>query len=163
MSMDSDINDLIKGQSKSELEGISTVGKIVGLLVIVWLASISYYAFAFFALGMLPSVMALIVDRGKGRFASQTIVACNFIGIMPFLFDIGMNYERSVASKEAMSEPFTWLVIYGFAIIGVMLIFVLPNITAIIFTLKAEYKLGTLKSQQEALIEEWGEEVSSGR
>lgn len=155
-----DLDDILRSKSENELQGINTVGKVVGLLVTVWLASVSYYAFSFFVLGMLPSVIALIVDRGKGRFASQTITALNFVGILPFIFDIGLNYERSVAAREAMSDPFTWVVIYGFAVIGLMMIFILPNITAIFFTIKAEYKLRTLNAEQEALVEEWGEEVT---
>jgi len=155
--------DILTGKNSSELKGISLVGKVVGLVVMIWLISISYYAFAFFSLGMLPSVIAIILDRGAGRFASQTISACNFVGIVPFLFDIALNYERSLAAKEIMNDPFTWVVIYGFAAIGVMLIFVLPNITSIIFTLKAEYKLQNLIKEQEVLVDEWGEEVKRGR
>ena len=151
-------------KTSSEMQGISLVGKIIGLVVIIFLVSASYYAFAFFALGMLPSIVAFILDRGAGRFASQTITACNFIGILPFLFDIGLNYEKSIAAKEAMMDPLTWLVIYGFSIIGLMLIFVLPNITAIIYTVKAEIQLKKLLDEQERLTEEWGDEVKkSGR
>lgn len=149
-------------KQEKELQGMSIAGKIIGLMVVLWLVSISYYAFAFFALGMLPSVVSIIVDRGSGRFASQTISACNFVGILPFLFDIALNYEKSIAAKEIMMDPFTWVVIYGFAIIGLLLIFVLPNITAIIFSLKAEYKLNKLLNEQEKLVEEWGEEVKKG-
>lgn len=147
---------------KSELQGISIVGKVVGIFVGVWLISLSYYAFAFFVLGMLPSIGAIIMDRGAGRFASQTIFACNFVGIIPFLFDIALNYEKSLAAKEAMLEPFTWITIYGFAVIGLMLIYILPNITAIIFTVKAEMRLKKLIVEQEELIDEWGEEVRKG-
>ncbi len=151
-----------KNKRTTEILGINIIGKIVGIIVAIWLISISYYAFAFFALGMLPSIFAIIIDRGSGRFASQTITACNFIGILPFLFEIGLNYERSIAAKETMMEPITWLVIYGFAGVGLMLIFLLPNITAIIFTLKAEIKLKKLVSEQETLTGEWGEEVKKG-
>lgn len=159
----SDQEDMDLQKRESEMQGMSIAGKIIGLMVILWLVSVSYYAFAFFALGMLPSVLAIMIDRGKGRFASQTISACNFVGILPFLFDIALNYEKSVAAKEIMMEPFTWAVIYGFALIGLMLIFVLPNIMAIAFSLKAEYKLNKLIKEQEELVEEWGEEVKTGK
>ena len=137
---------------ENEMQGISIAGKIIGLMVVLWLVSISYYAFAFFALGMLPSVLAIMIDRGSGRFASQTISACNFIGILPFLFDIALNYEKSIAAREVMMDPFTWAVIYGFAIIGLMLIFVLPNAMAIAFSIKAEYKLNKLLKEKEELV-----------
>ena len=163
MSKDKKIDDvMIHGKNSKELKGISIVGKIVGLFVVVWLVSISYYAFGFFVLGMLPSLIAFSMDRGAGRFASQTISACNFTGIVPFLFDIALNYERSLAAREIMADPFTWVVVYGFAIIGLMMIFVLPNITSIIFALKAEYRLQKLLTQQEAIVEEWGEAIKKG-
>jgi hypothetical protein len=44
-----------------------------------------------------------------------------------------------------------------------MLIFILPNIMAIAFSLKAEYKLNKLVSEQESLVEEWGEDVKKGK
>jgi hypothetical protein len=145
----------------SELHGISITGKAIGLMVMIYLISTSYYAFGFFLLGMLPSILAIIMDKGAGRFASQTISACNFIGILPFLFDIGVNYEKSIAAKEAMGQPYTWFIIYSFAIIGLMLIYVLPNVTSIIFTIKAEAKLKKLAQDQERIKNEWGENISS--
>lgn len=162
MSVNDDIESAI-GEKHGDMKGISLAGKIIGLLVVIWLVSISYYAFLFFLLGMLPSIISIIMDRGAGRFASQTISACNFIGILPFLFDIGMNYEKTIASKEMIQDPFTWMTIYGFAVIGIMLIFVLPNIMSISFTLKAEYKLKRLIAEQEDLVAEWGEDVKGGK
>jgi hypothetical protein len=145
-----------------ELKGIGLIGKIVGLVVSIWLISVSYYACAFFALGMLPGIVAIIVDRGVGRFASKTVIACNFIGILPYLFDIGMTYERSLASKQLMAEPMTWLVIYGSSAVGWMLIWILPQITLMVFTLKADMKKKALKEEQVKLLDEWGEEVTDG-
>lgn len=141
----------------SDLKGIGIVGKIIGLFVIAWLISVSYYAFAFFALGMLPATVAIIIDRSTGRFASKTVTACNFVGILPFLFDIGMTYERSLAAKQLMIDPFTWLVVYGFAMIGWMLIWVVPQITLLIFTIRADVKMKKLKAEQEEMLDEWGE------
>ncbi|MCE3233240.1 MAG: hypothetical protein K0R98_1497 [Rickettsiaceae bacterium] len=146
----------------SELKGISIVGKVVGLIVMLWLISVSYYAFAFFALGMLPAVVSMIIDRGTGRFASKTVTACNFIGILPYLFDIGMTYERSLASKQLMAQPITWLVIYGASAVGWMLIWILPQITLVIFTMRADMKKTTLIEEQARLLDEWGEEVRTG-
>ena len=146
----------------SDLKGIGFVGKAVGILVMIWLVSISYYAFAFFALGMLPAIVAIVVDRGAGRFASKTVFACNFVGILPFLFDIGLAYERSIAAKQLMVDPFTWLVMYGFAAIGWILIWILPQITLIIYTIRADVNAKKLHKDQESLLDEWGDEVKTG-
>jgi hypothetical protein len=149
-------------QGVGDLKGIGLIGKIVGVLVILWLVSISYYAFAFFALGMLPSIVSIIIDRGTGRFASKTVTACNFVGIMPYLFDIGMTYERSLASKQLMAQPMTWLVIYGASGVGWMLIWILPQITLVVFSMRADLKKSRLQEDQFKLLDEWGEEVKTG-
>jgi hypothetical protein len=41
MSTESDIKGSIGGKVENELKGISLVGKIVGLVVIVWIVSLS--------------------------------------------------------------------------------------------------------------------------
>lgn len=161
-ALDSDSGAGSGGGGVSDLKGIGILGKVVGLFVVAWLISVSYYAFAFFALGMLPAIVAIIVDRGAGRFASKTVSACNFVGILPFLFDIGMTYEQSLATKQLMAEPITWLVIYGFAMVGWMMIWVLPQVTLIIFTMRADVKTKNLQKEQDELLDEWGEEVKTG-
>lgn len=146
----------------SDLKGIGLVGKIVGIVVGIWLISVSYYAFAFFALGMLPAIVAIIIDKGTGRFASKTVSACNFIGILPYLFDVGMTYERSLASKHLMSVPTTWLIIYGSAAVGWVLIWIMPQITLVFFTVRADMKRRKLMEEQTKMLDEWGDEVRTG-
>lgn len=152
-----------EAKSSGELIGISIVGKIVGVLVLVWLVSVSYYAFAFFVLGMLPSFLSIVIDRGSGRFASKTVCACNFIAIMPYLFDIVLTYDRSIVAKQFMQETSTWVTIYGFAAIGWMLIWIMPNVTMVIFAVRADVKTRRLKTEQAALLDEWGNEVRTGK
>jgi len=147
----------------SDLMGIGVLGIIVAFIVVLWLVSISYYAFAFFCLGMLPSIVAIILDRGAGRFASRTVSACNFVGILPFLFDIGIKYDKGMAAKSLMATPFTWLVVYGGAMVGWMLIWVLPQMTMMVYTVRADVKRKRLINEQNAMLAEWGEEVKTGK
>ena len=149
----------ITGKSSGDLKGISIAGKIIGVLVILWLVSISYYAFAFFALGMMPAVAAFIIDKGDGKFASKTVIACNFIGISPFLLDIALTADKSMAAKYIMLDPITWLVVFGFSSVGWMLIWILPQITLIFFTVRADMKKNKILAEQDKLLDEWGEEL----
>jgi len=155
-----DKEDKAKGTSGS-MKGISIVGKIVGLVVSVWLISASYFAFAFFILGMLPAIVSVLVDRGSGRFASKTVTACNFVGILPFLFEIGNSYEKTVAAKQIMADSVSWLFIYSAAIIGWIMIWVFPQVSLIIFNIRADMKLSKLRKEQDELLVEWGEELKS--
>lgn len=149
--------------SSKELKSINIIGKIIGIIVVAWLVSVSYYAFTFFVLGMLPAITAMMIDRGVGRFASKTVTACNFVGILPYLFEIAASYEASISAKDLMANPETWLFIYGFAAIGWILIWMLPQLTVIFFTVRADIKTDKLQREQASLLAEWGEEVKTGK
>lgn len=152
-----------KKKPSGDLKGLGIFGKIVCVAVIIWLISVSYYAFAFFVLGMLPSILSIMIDRGSGRFASKTVSACNFIAVIPYLFDIGLTYERDIHSKQLMSQPETWLIIYSFASIGWMLIWLVPRLSLIVITARADMKTKKLVTEQKNLLDEWGPEVKTGK
>ncbi|PIR39539.1 MAG: hypothetical protein COV35_03240 [Alphaproteobacteria bacterium CG11_big_fil_rev_8_21_14_0_20_39_49] len=153
----------IKSNKRSELKGIGIFGKIIGLGIVVWLISISYYAFAFFLLGMLPSILSMTIDRGAGRFASKTVTACNFTAVIPYLFEIGLTYEKDIYAKHLMTDPLTWFVIYGFSAVGWMLIWILPNLSLIFITARADMQTKALKNEQKKLLDEWGEDIITGK
>ena len=46
---------------------------------------------------------------------------------------------------------------------GWVLIWILPQITVIIFTLRADIQTDKLQKEQDALEQEWGEEVKTGK
>lgn len=152
----------VPAQSSSQLMGINIVGKIVGLIVIIWLVSASYWAFGFFVLGMMPALLSMLFDRGAGRFASKTVSAFNFVGIVPFLFEIAQAFDRSLAAQRLMLDIWVWLVVYGTASLGWVVIWLFPQITVIIFSARAESKIEKLKREREELVDEWGEEVKEG-
>ncbi len=143
----------------TQLLGINVVGKIVGLIVTIWLVSASYWAFGFFVLGMLPAILSMFLDKGAGRFASKTVTAFNFVGIVPFLFEIAQAFDRSVAAQRLMLDFWVWVVVYGTASLGWLTIWLFPQVTVIIFAMRAESKINKLQEEQKKLIEEWGEEV----
>lgn len=156
--------DKVKKNSDSrerQLSGINIVGKIVGVLVVTWLISVSYFAFVFFAIGMLPTIMTMLIDRGAGRFASKTVSACNFIGIVPYIFNIAIAYDKDIAARHLISDMSAWVYIYSSAIIGLLMIWIIPQITLIIFSFRADYKIANLRAEQEELLEEWGEELQA--
>jgi len=152
----------VSSGNSSQLLGINIVGKIVGLIVIIWLVSASYWAFGFFILGMMPAILSMLFDRGAGRFASKTVSAFNFVGIVPFLFEIAQAFDRSLAAQRLMLDFWVWVVVYGTASLGWVTIWLFPQITVIIYAVRADNKISKLKKERDELIEEWGEEVKEG-
>ena len=146
-----------------EIAGINIMGQIVGLMIAIWLISESYYAFAFFVLGMLPAILSFVIDKGADRFASKAIFSSNLTGILPFLFDIAISPEKTIAAKQIMYSPFTWFFVYGFASVGGMMIWVIPEVTSIFFSVKSDIKAKQLAGEQKELLQEWGAEVITGK
>lgn len=150
----------------NEITNISMIGKGIAALLIAWLANSSPYALIFFIVSMLPSIVAILLDKGEGKFASKTITVCNFIGVLPYLFNIAYPIEPAVMgaiAKQLIYNIKTWILIYGFALTGWAIVWLLPNITQVIFVIRTELKHNRLEDKQQELIDEWGKEVSLGK
>jgi hypothetical protein len=149
-------------QEKRSTAGINVIGMLAAIMVVSWLMSVSYYAFAFFALGMLPAIMALVIDRGVNRFASKTVLALNFAGILPFLFDIAQSPDKSFAAQQRMFDLWVWLLVYSAAGMGWLMIWLVPQIMVAVFAFRVEYKIKRFRNRQEELRKEWGDELLQG-
>ena len=86
----------------------------------------------------------------------------NFMGILPFLFDMIEASDPAALAKELSTTPSTWLFIFGAAFIGWVLIWVIPQITAAIFNVRADNRVAQITKLQHILIEEWGPEIKEG-
>lgn len=162
-AMQSKKNANPKSSQVDSTRGISMIGQMIGLLLLGWLFSTSsVYAIIFFVLAMIPSILALLIDRGAGRFASKTIVACNLIGVMPFLFELFQVYDRDALSRQFIADYTTWFMVYGFAGIGMILIWMFPQVSMLIYTLRTEIKVMHLQDEQNLLLKEWGEGIKEG-
>lgn len=144
---------------------------IKGLGVISWFIIISIGTFLFFVssfaililvLGMSPTIVASVTDKRYGSCASRTVGAMNFMGILPFLFDLLKSSDPAVLAKELATTPSVWLSIYGCAFMGWVIIWVVPQITAAIFNVRAENKVENITKLQEVLVQEWGPEIKEG-
>lgn len=141
--------------------GFSITGKLFAVLLVAWIVNTSYYVLAFFCLAMLPAGLAILFDRTRGRFATKTIAACNMAGTLPYLFEIYIRYEPDPATKEIMYNTSTWVFVYGFALVGWLLVWLIPQFSILIYAAKAENRAEELKKRQEHIIEQWGEGASN--
>lgn len=160
-----EIKEEPKGKEKKSggnLKGLGIFGQIVVIFIMAWLFSISVHAFIFFVFGMLPSIFALMVDRGTGRFTVKTVTACNLIAVVPYLFDIGLSYEKSLAAKQLVNDTSVWIVIYSFSAIGWMMVWIIPQLSMVFYNLKANMIFKRLENENKEMVEEWGEEVKTG-
>lgn len=115
---------------------------------------------AFF--GMLPTLVALIVDRSTEKYAMFCVGGFNLCGVVPYMLDLWFGVHSVGAAYDLITNVFNIAVMYGAAAFGwVIFVFVPPFISSVLAALE-ERKVSSLRARQRSLIEEWGESVTRG-
>ena len=115
--------------------------------------------FVFFVIGMLPCIVAYYMDISKQRYTFKTIFAANLSGMMPFITKILAAGPSSTMLAEIMGSGFNWVIIYGSALVGWMLILFCPLIAQIMVVGVNQTYFMRYDSLRKKLETEWGEEV----
>ena len=127
---------------------------LVGVLII----SLPSVILLFF--GMLPTVVALIVDRTRQKYAVFCVGGMNFSGIFPYLLDLWAGEHTAGSAMEILTDVFSLLLMYGAAGFGWMIFIAVPPVVGAFLTVMAQRRVSQLRRDQKELIEEWGEDVA---
>ena len=112
------------------------------------------------AIGMLPSVVAYIVDRTGGKYLTITVALMNFCGTLPGitrLWQFGQAYD---AAGRIGLDPLHWLASYGAAAVGWVIYLSIPPILSVFYGRVTQTRIEGLKRKQADLVEVWGPEVT---
>jgi hypothetical protein len=153
----------------SPADGKKAASKIITNLLIVTLVTVVTFVLLAMAhltyvaillmIGLMPSIVARILDRRPGKVASRTILAFNLAGIFKHILYVFTSGDPNSAAQTLISDPFTWLWVYIFATFGWVIVRILPQIAILILSLRAEYTIKRMRGIQEKLIKEWGDNV----
>lgn len=126
------------------------------ILLIVSMASLVLLVF-----GLLPTFVAVLVDRSPQRFAFFSVFAMNFAGIFPYLLDLWMGSNSLSVAIDSLTDVFSLFTMYGAAALGWVLFAVTPPIVTTVMTIIAQRRVSILRARQKKLVEEWGEEITN--
>ena len=129
---------------------------LAGVLVATSLASVILVFF-----GLLPTLVAFITDRSKGKTATFCVGGMNFCGLLPWLLDLWTHSNTVGTAMGIMTNPFALLVIFGSAGFGWALYLLMPQLVVSILTVTSQHKVASLRDEQKKMIEEWGAEVAT--
>lgn len=116
--------------------------------------------FIFFVIGMLPCIVAYYMDVSKHQYTFKTIFAANMSGMMPFIIRIIKEGPSSSLLQELMGSSFTWVVAYGSAIMGVLLVKMCPMLAQAMVKGMHQSQIKRYEWVQKKLEGEWGPEVA---
>jgi len=111
--------------------------------------------------GMLPTLVAYIIDRTDQKSATFCVGAINFIGVFPYIIDLWIDINTMDAALTSVTDLFAMLVMYSAAAFGWLLFMAMPTVVASFVTVLQQRKVAQLRGEQKDLIEQWGAEVAA--
>ncbi len=137
-------------------------------LIIIW-ASIAAFAMLFFALptviiligGMLPTLVAFIIDQDRERYATFCVASMNICGVFPYLLDLWIGEHTVIAAFQSLTDVFALFLILGAAAFGWVIFTAVPPVISSFLSVVAQSRVTALRTEQRKLIEEWGEAVAA--
>lgn len=146
----------------SSSQRLSLLGKAILVLTALLIISVSVFGLIFLILGMVPSFVAAINDKGVGKCASKTVGIFNFMGMLPYIFDIWRGADPNYVGRVLLTSPNAWLFVYGASAFGWIMVLMMPRIVTFVLNSRAEIKVQHIGNMQKKLIDEWGTDVVGG-
>jgi general stress protein CsbA len=135
--------------------------KLLLVVLLILSVSIIYLPTAFLlAIGMLPTLVAYIVDNDPGKNKSFTIGAMNFAGCFPFLLGVWKSGDPFYQVVNYLVSPSTIIIIYGAALMGYIINWAVTLAVSSILVHRSKMRINKIEKQKESLEERWGTKVN---
>ncbi|MGE3623845.1 MAG: hypothetical protein AB7H77_08250 [Bdellovibrionales bacterium] len=132
------------------------------LLMIVIGALVPFiYPSLFLFVGMLPTAVAMFTVNDKQGAWITAIGALNAAGITPFIIELWQKGQTMDNALRIMGTSETWLIMFGAAGVGQLILFAVPQAITSLTLARAEARIQLLKSHLDILKAAWGPDVAT--
>ena len=112
-----------------------------------------------FFIGMVPTLVAFIVDTTPGRYLTRCVAGMNLAGLSPFMHHLWMTDHSMSTAMKTVTNVRAWFTFYGASALGWLLFLGLPGAVAMFRTLNGKRRIYMLREKQKQLINEWGDSI----
>jgi hypothetical protein len=113
-----------------------------------------------FIVGMLPGLVAFMVDPTREKTRALTVGILNFVACFPFLLEVALQPQTMQAAYNVILDPVNIIIMYGGALAGYSLDWTMAGISNVIMTSRAKQRLDSIERRQAELIRRYGREVT---
>jgi len=110
--------------------------------------------------GLIPTMVATLVDRYRTKYLAGTVGFMNLAGLTPLVVQLWGDGLTMASVAHILSRPIDWLTMYGAAGIGWILFLGMPSVARVFVDIRADQLQRDLKARAKSLVQEWGEEVT---
>ncbi|TXH37151.1 MAG: hypothetical protein E6Q98_09730 [Rhodospirillaceae bacterium] len=130
------------------------------LILLVPLALVFLPTTAVLTVGMIPTLVAFVVDGSKRRYLTITVGGLNLVGSLYFLHQLWTLGQGLGDIRIVLGNSYGWLASLSGAACGWLLFLAMPFIIGHIAAAEARIRLYTLRREQEKLVQDWGQQVT---
>lgn len=139
----------------------SSLRQLLWALTVALVMIVSFGSVMLLFIGMLPTLVAFLVDRTPKKYSTFCIGGLNFSGVFPSLLDLWTGPNSIGAAIDYMTDPFRLIIMYGAAGFGWLVFAMLPPVIGAILAVNAQRRVAHLRGTQRELIAEWGPEIAA--
>jgi hypothetical protein len=152
-------NGKAKKPGRESGRGMGWRGRMLGVFGLV--AAVACLPSAMILLiGMMPALVAALLDRAHKGAKGLTVGAMNLAGCSPFLIQLWSKGNKFDLALSIISDPRTIVVIYSAAGIGYMIDWALTGIIASFMMQSGLKRRKDILRLQDTLERRWGPEVT---
>ncbi|HEV2676647.1 MAG TPA: hypothetical protein VGV37_19130 [Aliidongia sp.] len=112
-------------------------------------------------LALVPTMVAWLIDDTPGQSLIRTVAPLNFASSLPFAIKLWHENNSLDQVFTFLSTGYTWVALYGAALFGWMLYYLAPAVITTVVQRRIERARETAIERQQALKDEWGDEVET--
>jgi hypothetical protein len=151
-----------KAKAKPKRRGGSeALGLVVLSGAVLFLSVVALPVCALLVVGMLPSIVAYIVDQTPRRTLTLTVGPLNLAGTAPYCLQLWFGIDTMRALGSFLGNVWVWLVMYLAAALGWLLYLGMPVIVHFLLERAIDRRKARLQQIQKKLRTEWGDEVDA--
>ena len=131
------------------------------LLIFMLLAAIAVMpTTCMLMIGMIPSMVAVFIDRTKEKTRALSVGAMNFAGCSPFVLQLWTSENTFDQAMGIVADPRTIIVAYSAAGVGYILDWGISGLIGTVMIQRATSRREQITKRHEELVQRWGREVS---
>jgi hypothetical protein len=131
----------------------------LALILLIPLALVFLPTTAVVVTGMIPTLVALVVDSSSKRYLTTTVGGLNLIGCFYFLHLLWSMPQGVSGVMVTLGSSYGWLCALSGAGCGWLLFLGMPTVVRSVAATQARLRLFRLNREMERMVEDWGPDV----
>ena len=110
--------------------------------------------------GMLPAIVAYIIDPSKHKASTICVGAMNFAGVFPYLLGLWTGIHSIDVALGILTDVLALMVMYSAATAGWMVFVAVPPVVGVLLNVMDGRRIEALRARQKRTLKEWGQDVA---